>query len=319
MTVLSAVVVATRLPFGLVAAAPCPPSPPPIDCSEWNTPSFFAVASTEVIADCIAGGADVNAREINGRTPLHNATKVARDPSSILVLISSGSDVAALDDSGHTPLHDAARNNARASVVATLAAAGVDPNARNVGGETPLHQVADTHSWQSPGSPETIVALMTAGADIDAKRRDGLTPLHLATVRPDNYAAVRALLAAGADVRTRDNDGLTPLHSALSLWASTRDDMAGRTPRQIESRAAVVTALLSAGADINAQGNDGMIPLHYAARFCSGQLVEILLAARADPLARDARGYYPSVWACDAFKGGPIHRRLFEETLETKR
>ena len=83
-------------------------------------------------------------------------------------------------------------------------------------------------------------------------------------------AAVRALLAGGADVNEAQGDGMTALH-----WAARNRD------------AALVLTLLEAGADVGAGTRIGhYTPLHLASEAGSGEVVEVLLGAGADPAAR---------------------------------
>ena len=81
----------------------------------------------------IDDGADVNARDEFGWTPLH----YAETADMAKVLIDRGADVNARDDEGHTPLHRAARYD-RHDVAELLIEAGADINARTKSGHTPL-------------------------------------------------------------------------------------------------------------------------------------------------------------------------------------
>ena len=90
----------------------------------------------------IEEGADVNARDKDGETPLHFVT----DPATARVLIESGADVNARDKDGMTPLHRMAARiiideNDRIEIGRLLIEAGADVNATNQRGKT-AEQVA---------------------------------------------------------------------------------------------------------------------------------------------------------------------------------
>jgi hypothetical protein len=115
-------------------------------CNECgDTPLHKAIApgrTEELVELLIARGANVNARDKYGWTPLFNATDDRR-LSQARILISHGADVNAKDSHGNTPLHDGARW-ANAKAVELLLASGADVNAKNDEGETPL----DLAIWQ---------------------------------------------------------------------------------------------------------------------------------------------------------------------------
>ena len=229
----------------------------PVDCARFNTATFFRLASTETVAGCIEGGADVNASleyEFNGpsqlaeSTPLHFAPVWARDPA----------------------------------VVSLLVGAGAEVNARGALGELPLHAAA-----QSSDNPAMIVALIEAGAELGAWRPGihspyGWTPLHLAVERNRNPAITAALIEAGADVHARQEDGPTPLHDARSPEAVALLLEAGA---DLEARARFWGWRQPNGGD--------MTPLHVAAKLGNAAVFMALLEAGADPSAIDVEGKTP--------------------------
>jgi ankyrin repeat protein len=105
-------------------------------------------------------------------------------------LISKGADVNAADDEGHTPLHVYISSNGtrreilkglyginkkmdESGLVLTLIKAGADVNAVNEDGLSPLH-IAAQSAW---GDKTKIVQLLIKnGADVNARCKDGLTP-----------------------------------------------------------------------------------------------------------------------------------------------
>jgi HEAT repeat protein len=94
---------------------------------------------------------------------------------------------------------------------------------------------------------------------------------------------VRDLLAAGLSPRQIDAGGMPPLHFALMGGCDYGHPTAEATKQ-------IVAALLAAGADPNQIEPGGDNPALHRATSCDGALVKQLLAARADPRARNASG-----------------------------
>jgi ankyrin repeat protein len=131
------------------------------------------------------------------------------------------------------------------------------------------------------GRIDRLRALLAATPALATERSaDGFTALHFPAFFGigDAAAASRELLAAGADVNARSDNALSvlPIHSAV---AGAHDD--------------VVAVLVDAGADVNAEQVHGWRPLHGAAQTGSLVSVERLLAAGADPEARNEGGTTP--------------------------
>ena len=99
------------------------------------TPLHFAARDgyKEIVELLIAEGANVNANNQYGYTPLHLAT--TKEVAALL--ISNGADVNAKIDEGWTSLHSAVANGHK-EVVEVLIAKGADVNAKDDDGDTPL-------------------------------------------------------------------------------------------------------------------------------------------------------------------------------------
>lgn len=130
----------------------------------------------EIVADLIARGADVAAKNRRGAQALHYAADARRpshgdQPSTIAALITAGADPDAQDKSGVTPLHRAVRRRGLAAVKALLDG-GADPNLKNGSGSTPLFLAERATGAGGSGTPEAraeqaeILRLLTAAGAV---------------------------------------------------------------------------------------------------------------------------------------------------------
>jgi len=147
----------------------------------------------------IEGGADADAGDGDGFTPLHWAS--AMGSRTVLgLLLAAGADPNAPSACGLTPLHLAAD----AATVGQLVEAGATVDARDKDGASPLHVAADL---------AVARAILQAGADPDLSGRWGLggdvSSLEWAVYRGDVEWA-RLLLESGADPNLLD-------HSAVGM------------------------------------------------------------------------------------------------------
>jgi len=267
----------------------------------------------EEVAYFLERGADVNAFDADGMTPLFWAvTHGHTEMISFLVEIGAKVDVS-LRDSGLTPLHRAAATG-QLAVVAALIDHGADVNARAKDGETPLMEAA---TW---AHSEVVAALAGAGASVDEKNKHGQTALALAirgfstADRERQMRTVEVLIDGGADVNTSDCEGEPPLICAarhgnadltkvllgrgadLSVRAKRTDRKDTVLMAAIESYLGwtpnldTVGVLIEAGADVNAVNEFGATALMNAAWGDWTEIVKLLLANRAEVNARDYSG-----------------------------
>ena len=95
------------------------------------------------VQDCLGAGADPNARDGDGFTPLHRAAAHSQTPETVTALVNAAADPNARDVFGLTPLHRAAAFSQTPEIVTALVNAGADPNARNEDGDTTFELIPE--------------------------------------------------------------------------------------------------------------------------------------------------------------------------------
>ena len=206
----------------------------------------------------IAAGADVNATNNLGQTPLHKAAEKIRgwdmnengNNEPFQLLVKSGANVNARDNEGRTPLDvlAAADTSFKSEATALLIKAGAKNSARDKHGRTPAH-LALTGEWPWDSAGENLQRLAEAGADLSAKDNEGKTPLHyLAALGSQSpmffiHGVGDTFIAAKVNLDECDNDGDTPLMIAAKTG----------TPDVFEW-------LVKQGADLDATNKAGETP-----------------------------------------------------------
>ncbi len=250
-----------------------------------------AVSRPDLMPLLVENGADVNAAaqgaRDRGKTALMFAAENNPDPEASRFLIEKGAEVDARDEDGRTPLRWAVMGG-RPEVAALLIRHGADVDARDDRGATPLMGLAyagEKVFTRTGDSVEKLSLLVESGADVDAVDEDGRTPLMTAVFGNGGSPGTAALLIErGANVNARDKSGRTPLMHAAAL--------------ESESGPELVSLLIQKGAKVNARDENGGTPLMYAAARGSGsgkndtspEVVSLLLIKGASVNARDKRG-----------------------------
>jgi ankyrin repeat protein len=162
-------------------------------------------AHSEIAIELINAGADINAQDSYGATPLIFAG-ISGASEVMVTLIRKGANVNAKDYMGRTALIEVltSENEHKPGIIQSLIDAGADVNARANFGNTAFMMAAN-----SPYAK----AMIDAGADVNAKNDEGNTALMMA-VAYGNIQAVETLIDAGADVNAEDNYGVTALMRA---------------------------------------------------------------------------------------------------------
>ncbi len=205
--------------------------------------AFFEVVKEgqkEKIQAMITLGADVNARDHRGWTPLHCAVYSRHGQDAIKVLVAS--DVNAKNNKGQTPLHLAA-NSGKSEIIDQLIARGAFVNAttgrtgRRVG-VTPDGGVKDYQAVRvALGVARFKQECFLRGGLLHNGRRDipdalvkidnigMMTPLHYAA-HEGHVKAVQHLLVRGASINERTQNGMTPLKLAESALMKAEESEA---------------------------------------------------------------------------------------------
>lgn len=233
-------------------------------CCQWGLES--------VVQTLVEHGANINATDAEGKTPLHIAIQNQHPAIISLLLCHPFLDLSVRDKSGLTPFATAlaCRNNKAAQAIRDklpTAAEQFDNKGRNF-----LHMAIQKRDVES------VLFLLSIAVDVNSRVQDPsqTTPLHLAALT-GNEMLVRSLLLAGARPNDRDSNRRTALHVAAE---------AGHT--------SVVSALIQNGADYDAVDIEGNNALHFAVREGHLPVVRALLTeSRVNAEAVNNMGWTP--------------------------
>jgi ankyrin repeat protein len=174
-----------------------------------------AHAQPLTIAALLQAGADVHARDANGKNIVHhvctNAAVSETQPHTLEALqiaASSGAAIDAADARGNTPLMSAVRWK-QIRLVSALLALGADPNARNKNGLTPLHFAAFvTH-------PAITKLLLDNGARKDVTSTIGERPYDIVAFGLSGSSAISLTLVKPGALEGRSFNVEAPRTSSV--------------------------------------------------------------------------------------------------------
>lgn len=192
--------------------------------------NHLAKTNSDLIAAAMAGdvvearkqlgqGADVNAENNNGITPLIAAAFYGRKDVAEL-LLANGAVVNSNGISVYPPLA-AAIVQEQKELVDLLIVHGADVNRKLRDGTIPLHLAV------LQGSADIVSLLVENGAELDVKDDNGATPLHDA-VSSGNRDVVALLIAKGATVDPQDMPAIELAKKPANAMADGTSKAAGK-------------------------------------------------------------------------------------------
>ncbi|RHZ73695.1 hypothetical protein CDV55_107262 [Aspergillus turcosus] len=220
---------------------------------------------TDLLRILIEGGAEVNATDEKGATPLVSAVKEGHVNATVFLITESGANPKLKDVAGGTAMAYAAMYGYEA-IVRFLLDWGVEPEPQCEKDYdcNPLHLAA------ANGHVSVMKLLLHNGAMIDALDSKMSTPLALA-VQQGHQSAVKLLLDRGSDQNLVDDHG-DPL-----VCVAARN-----------GHEAIVRLLLSRGADPAARDRRGKTPLLAAMASGDEGTISLLLTLPFDVNAHDS-------------------------------
>ncbi|KAL1980699.1 hypothetical protein VTN96DRAFT_3616 [Rasamsonia emersonii] len=267
----------------------------------------------EKVKSCVSlllhAGAQVDAVDDNGRTPLHYSVEFNLPVTELL--LQQGANPMATDPEGNTPLHLFKPSPKSARTLDVMIRHGADIHARRPhDGRTPLHTCFQHRYGMDPS------CWAPCAPDWNIQDAQGNTPLHIAVSESfDKEKVVSKLLAMGADPTCRNRDGEVPLHLLKDLNATSftetgvlglllaagadveAKDKRGHTflLRAVRNRSRhwqdTIPSILKIGARLDAQDNEGNGVLQIAYQHSEeAGLFHFLIEAGADPTAVNHSG-----------------------------
>lgn len=259
----------------------------PIERTSFENFMKLLVYGTEQeIEEAIKAGADVNARDKKGNTPMRQILMCRSTVDFLQILLAAGADINEKGGEANESLlmmalsywPDPSPNSLPEGaecdydIIKFLIESGADVNARDDNGRTALMVAALRRD------PEVVRLLLEAGADVNVRDKNGRTALWAAS-RSQYPETMKILLDAGIEANVKDKDGGTALNEAVLGYSNSV--ILAIYPE-------VIDMLLKAGLDVNAKAQDGETALvtvlneSYNPPRKRNEIVRMLLSAGAD-------------------------------------
>ena len=242
------------------------------------------------IQTLIRNSADIKARDSDGSTVLHFASRYSNNEVVEFILELNEISVNTVDNCNRTPLMDACLDGGRLDNIQLLIQNGADIQARDSYDSTVLHFAARY-------STREVVEFMLKLNEISVNAIDNCnrTPLMDACFYGGRLDHIKILIQNGADIKASSGNGSTVLHFAsrnsnqevleflleLNKISVNTVDNCNQTPLMDAcfdgGRLDNIQLLIQNGADIQASSGNGSTVLHLASRNSNREVVEFFL------------------------------------------
>lgn len=289
-----------------------------IDSLNRTALHWAAITNAGMIPLLLQNGADIEARDGSGMTPLHHAVS-AGNTAAVEKLLEAKADIKATDRAQNTVLHFACRaETPKPEIIFLLLKNGADVNAMDSSGTTPFMIVNSSGSY----NPEILSIIFNAKPDVNARNSRGETALMLCireytAIDPRIPASMLAIPGIALDIQ--DENGNSAMHIAAAFRINmdkaayvvdalgeknanpNLQDKYGRTPLflaiEVDNAQAIGVLLDKFKADPNIKCDDGNCPVLFAAQHGNIPLLQALIGKNADLNVRDKKGATPLVLA----------------------
>ncbi|KAI6654558.1 Ankyrin-3-like [Oopsacas minuta] len=250
-----------------------------------------AVGFIPILQTLANQGADLNAQNRNGTTPLISAAK-NQQGGALSILLNYGAAVELTDHGGYTALCYAAW---RGLLVSNLLGYNANVNVKSLFGFTPLLLATEE------GHCHIVKELLAHGADINAYNRYHNTALHYA-VNTGNIEMISILLENGINIKIANNESKTAfrlINRQNVLLKMLEKGVLPDNPGQyglLHSAAEngflnEICTMLESEIDVDVKDDNGYTPLMLAANRGRVDVVELFYRNRADVNVRSNRGW----------------------------
>ena len=204
-----------------------------------NTALHFRGVPDEFVRWFVENGADINAQNYYGETPLCHQSRVRKGAGTVKLLLELGADIKISSNSG-TPLH-AAVSGFSLDIVRSLVEAGADIHEHNSGyfKMAPLEScLAHCRNMDIPGAADVAELLLKSGAEItpkslgEVKRIGKEFEFHRSSFSTDFLAETQAglnklyrLFNVEPVAARREHDGVSAVSVSSATWQEQHQEL----------------------------------------------------------------------------------------------